>query len=131
MSSEKKKKIKVLLISLPGMLQSVLRQTLAAKSDVDLVGVASGCLSAFSMIKQQAPELIVVDSNLPDAEIQELILQVRAEQIKSRFMVLTETVRQREKATSAGADFVLRSDALPRELDSVMVEMRNGMKVKV
>lgn len=129
MSSEKKK-IKVLLISLPGMLQSVLRQTLAAKSDVDLVGVASGCLSAFSMIKQQSPELIVVDSNLPDAEIQELIQQVHAEQIKARFMVLTETIRQKEQATRAGADFVLRSDALSREFDFVLTETRNGLKVK-
>jgi DNA-binding NarL/FixJ family response regulator len=131
MSSEKKKKIKVLLISLPGMLQGVLRQTLAAKSDVDLVGVASGCLSAFSMIKQLAPDLIVIDSNLPDAEIQELIRRAHAEQTLGRFLVLTETSRQKDFAKNAGADFILRSDALPRELDSVMVEMRNGMKVKV
>lgn len=130
MNNEKKKKIKVLLISLPGMLQSVLRQTLADKSDVDLVGVASGCLSALSMIKQQAPDLVVIDSNMPEAEIQELFLRMKAEQVKSQSLVLTETSHQKEFAKSAGADFVLRSDTLSRDFDFVLTETRNGSKVK-
>jgi DNA-binding NarL/FixJ family response regulator len=130
MRSEKNKKISVLLISLPGVLQNVLRQTLRARLDVVLVGVASGCLSALSMIKAQAPDLVVIDSNMPEAEIQELFLRMKAEQVKSRSLVLTETSHQKEFAKTAGADFVLRSDTLSRDLDFILTETRNGSKVK-
>jgi DNA-binding NarL/FixJ family response regulator len=125
MSREKKRKARVLVVSLPGILQNMLRQTLADRADVDLIGVASGCLSAFGMIKLQTPDLVVVDSNLPDVERKELILQVHDEQINSRFLILTETTHQIAQAASAGADFVLRSDTLNKELDSVLNETLN------
>jgi CheY-like chemotaxis protein len=125
MSREKKRKTRALVVSLPGMLQNMLRQTLADRTDVDLVGVASGCLSAFSMIKLQTPDLVVIDSNLPDVEKKELILRVHDEKINSRFLVLTETTHQIAQAASAGADFVLRSDTLNKELDSVLNETLN------
>ena len=124
MDNEKREKTNVLLISLPGVMQNILRHTLMDRQDIKVLGVASGCLSAFSMIKFHEPDLVVIDSNMPESEVQELIQKTRAEQLKSCFLVLTETNGQKEFAKKAGADFVLRSDSLSRDLDVVVTEIR-------
>ena len=124
MNNEKREKTDVLLISLPGVLQNILRHTLSDRRDIKVLGVASGCLSAFSMIKHHEPALVVVDSNMPETEVQELIEKTKGEQLKSRFLVLAETNHQKESAKSAGADFILRSDSLSRDLDVVVTAIR-------
>ena len=67
------KRTKVVIVSLPGMFQHMLKETFTRRADVEVVGVANGGLSAIDLIKKQLPELVVIDSNIPRAEASELI----------------------------------------------------------
>ena len=63
-----KANIKTFIVSLPGLSQRMLEQTLSCHEGFDLVGTAGGGLSAIKMIEEIQPELIVINSNFPDKE---------------------------------------------------------------
>jgi DNA-binding NarL/FixJ family response regulator len=117
-------RIRVLLVSLPGMMQNVLRDTFTRRADVNVVGVASGGLSAVSMIQKMQPELVVIDSSLPDAEMSELIHWLKKGNQHIRSLALVETTQQLTTAASTGADLTIRSYTLPDNLDIVLGNMR-------
>ena len=119
-------RIRVLVVSLPGMMQNVLRDTFIKRSDVDLVGVAGGCLSAARMVQQLIPDLVVIDSNLPEIETNQFILWLKQESSSTRTLVLVETTQQSNKATDTGADIVLRSYSLGDHLDRVLEDLRSN-----
>jgi DNA-binding NarL/FixJ family response regulator len=120
MSGDPGKRIRVLIVSLPGMMQNLLRETFMGRADVEMVGVASGCLSALDMIPKTQPELVVIDSNLPEAESSQLILRLKQGHHPVQSLVLVETTQQLKKAASVGADITLRSYSLPENLDNVI-----------
>ena len=117
------KRTRVLVVSLPGMMQKMLRETFNSRLNVDLVGVASGGLSAVRMIQQKQPHLVVIDSNLPSSEARALIEWMKEECHQVCSLVLEETTQQLNRATAAGADIVMRSYSLVDNLDSVFVNM--------
>jgi DNA-binding NarL/FixJ family response regulator len=123
MGSVLSKQIRILIVSLPGMMQSVLRETFSSREDVELVGIASGALSAVSLIPKQKPDLVVIDSNLPGDEKAQLVQWLKEDGQKSRSLILVETTQQSKQAARMGADIVLRSYSLPDSLDSVMQTM--------
>lgn len=120
MGSVLSKQIRILIVSLPGMMQSVLRDTFSSRADVELVGVASGALSAVSLIPKKKPDLVVIDSNLPGDEKAQLVQWLKEKGPKSRSLILVETTQQSKQAARMGADIVLRSYSLPESLDSVI-----------
>lgn len=124
MTSCLEKRIRVLIVSLPGIMQNMLRETFKNRLDVDVVGVASGGLSAVSMIQQKEPDLVVIDSSLPDVETHALVLWLKEETQQITSLVLVETTNQSKKAASAGADMILHSYSLPEGLDRVFGNMR-------
>ena len=117
---------RVLIVSLPGMMQNVLMDTFTNRNDVEVVGVANGGLSAVGMIRKQRPELVVIDSTLPDIEMSSLILWVKEEHQPICSLVLVETTQQEKKAKNAGADITLRSYSLPESLDKVLDNYRTN-----
>lgn len=123
MTSSPDKRTRVLVVSLPGVMQKMLRETFYSRLDVDLVGVASGGLSAVRMIQQKQPDLVVIDSNLPSSEASALIMWMKEECHQICSLVLAETTLQLNRATSAGADIVMRSYSLADNLDSVFVNL--------
>ena len=123
MGSVLSKQIRVLIVSLPGMMQSVLRDTFSSRVDVELVGVASGALSAVSLIQKKKPDLVVIDSNLPGDEKTQLVQWLKEKWQKSRSLILVETTQQSKQATRMGADIILRSYSLPESLDPVIGTM--------
>ena len=123
MTGSPDKRTRVLVVSLPGMMQKMLRETFNSRLNVDLVGVASGGLSAVRMIQQKQPHLVVIDSNLPSSEASALIVWMKEECHQVCSLVLAETTQQLNRATAAGADIVMRSYSLVDNLDSVFVNM--------
>lgn len=114
------KPVRVLIVSLPGMMQNVLRETFMDRADAEVVGVASGCLSAVDMIPEAQPDLVVIDSNLPEAEASQLIIRLKQGSQPIQSLVLVETTQQLNKANNSGADITLRSYYLPNNLDRVL-----------
>ena len=117
MAVKSRKIIRVLIVSLPGMMQNVLRETFARQTNVDVVGVAGGCLSAVGIAQKTQPDLVVIDSNLPEEEINQLIVQLKKEHHPIRSLVLVESTQHLNKATNAGADITLLSYSLPGSLE--------------
>lgn len=77
------------------------------------------------MIRQIKPDLVVIDSNLPEAEMNELILWLKKSDQQIHSLALVETTRQLKKAATAGADTILRSYTLPANLDSVIGKLQS------
>ncbi len=101
-------------------MQNVLKETFTGRTDVDLVGIASGGLSAVSLIQQHQPDLVIIDSSLPETESGSLILWLKKETQNVRSLVLVETTQQLKDADLAGADFTLRSYTLTDSLNSIL-----------
>jgi DNA-binding NarL/FixJ family response regulator len=126
MTGEKDHQTRVLIVSLPGMMQKVLKDTFTLRADVLVVGVASGGLSAANLIQQKQPDLVVIDSNLPALEKNALLVWLKEEQQHATSLVLVETTQQLNQAAGAGADFTLRSYSLPGSLDSILRNLRSS-----
>ena len=112
-----------MIVSHPGMMQNVLQDTFSRRGDVDVVGVASGGLSAVDMIKQQPPDMVVIDSNLPEAEVSMLISWLKNLNQRIHSLVLVETTKQLNRTASTGADIALPSYSLPDSLDAVLANL--------
>jgi DNA-binding NarL/FixJ family response regulator len=118
--------MKVLIVSLPGMSQRVLIETFRKHLDVEVVGVAVGCLSASSMVGQLQPDLVVIDSNLPEAETDQLVKRLKGESQRVTSLVLVETTQQVGRVARSGADIILRSYMLPQGLDEAIGNLKTG-----
>jgi chemotaxis response regulator CheB len=118
------KRTKVVIVSLPGMFQHMLKETFTRRADVEVVGVANGGLSAIDLIKKQLPELVVIDSNIPRAEASELIHWIKSECTRICSLWLVETSLQLKQAGTSGADVTLRSYSLPEKLDIVLGNLK-------
>jgi chemotaxis response regulator CheB len=115
--------LRVLLVSLPGISQRVLRNTFLNKPMVELVDVASGALSAVNLIDDHQPDMVVLDSNLPDSEKVELIKLMRQRYPMVYSLALVETSHGLHLATLAGADLAMRTTDLTLQLDELLVEV--------
>ena len=127
MNHELESQTKVLIVSLPGMMQHIVKETFAKRADVDLVGIAYGGLSAIKMIGHYIPDMIVINSNLPETEACELIEWLKQENPQIVSVVLGETAQQLSMATSAGANYALRSYSLPDQLNRLMGQLNKNI----
>jgi chemotaxis response regulator CheB len=126
MTYDQDRQTRVLIVSLPGMMQNIIRETFIKRADVDLVGIACGGLSALKMIGRYLPDLIVINSNLPETEMSELIQLVKKDHPRIVSVVLGETSQQVNRAAFAGADFALRSYSLPVQLNRLIGSLRKN-----
>jgi DNA-binding NarL/FixJ family response regulator len=117
MTRDQDSQTRVMIVSLPGMMQNIIRETFIRRVDIDLVGIACGGLSAIKMIGQYLPDLIVINSNLPETETSELIQWLKEEHPQIVSLALGETSHEVSRAANAGADFALLSYSLPDQLN--------------
>lgn len=108
----------------------MLRETFTNRSDTDVVGVASGGLSAVAMINHQQPDLVVIDSNLPEVETCKLIEWIKQNHRSIRTLVLAETTQQLSKAVNAGADYALRSYSMLENLNQVFGSLSTNLSTQ-
>lgn len=120
-------KTRVLIVSPPGMMQNVLRKIFSGRDLVKVVGVANGCLSALGMIPDRQPDLVVIDSNLPETETSQLILQIRQSNPLIQSLLLVETTQQYKIAANSGADFTLHAYTLPDSLGTVFASLKSHL----
>jgi len=116
-------KIRVLIVSLPGILQGMLKRVFASKPVVDVVDIANGALTAAKLIDDHLPDMAVIDSNLPESEAVELIRIMREHHPGIYSLALAETSHNLNRLTMAGADLVLRGPELASKLDDLLIEL--------
>ncbi len=120
----KEEKISLLLVSSPGVLQQTLKHIFGSKPQVTIQGVANGGLSAIKSMKNELPDLAVIDVNVPESEMDELIQVIHREFPAVRTLVLVGTSQQFTRAAHSRADFVIRSYDLTSQLDATLAELR-------
>jgi DNA-binding NarL/FixJ family response regulator len=109
-------RLSTIIASLPGISEQSLRATFESLPLVQVVGTASGCLSALQLVRDSQADLVVLDSNLPLEDVRELLRQLEQEGLATRSLVLTATIGQMRQALAAGADAALRRDSSIRQL---------------
>jgi DNA-binding NarL/FixJ family response regulator len=98
---------------------------LAAESDIELVGEAADASTGIELVRDQLPELVLIESALPDRSGTDAMREILAISPQTRVIMLAvdadETTQLR--ALEAGAvGFLLKSidlDVLPRVLRGV------------
>ncbi len=109
--TEPQSQLRTLVVSAPGIMGESLRAMLASFPRITIVGSAAGCLSARNMARDLAPDLVVIDANLPEPEVLTLLEELNNGPSSPRAVIFINTTSQKKRALAAGADAALwRSD---------------------
>ena len=118
-----KGKTRVIIVSSSSVMRNLLENSFAFDPGVEVVGLASGGLSATNLIRENLPDLLVIDSNLAGDEVEALVRRVKTEQPSIRCLVLTETSKRKRKMISLGADFTLRTSDYSARIGELLDEI--------
>ena len=113
-------RLSTIIASMPGVAEQSLRATLEALSSLQVVGTASGCLSALQMVRDKQADLVVIDSNLPLEDVQVFLQQLKKAGLRTHSLVLAATSSQVRRALAAGADAALRRDVSTSQLGAAL-----------
>lgn len=121
-------KIKVLVVDDHPMVLEGMRSMLAQISFANLIGAASNAWEAMEKIKEQLPDIVLTDINMPDVSGIEL-----AEKIKKEFpsvkIVAMSTFKERSyisKMVLNGATGYLVKSASKEEIEEALLSVHEG-----
>lgn len=97
----------MLLVAKPGQLRDALQSLVSVMPGLDNLVAADTGLLALNVMRKVQPTLVLVGSGLPDAEVGELLRQIKAKWPEIGCLVLTDSAQERRQALAAGADGVL------------------------
>ena len=97
----------ILLVGKPGHLRDALQSVVGVLPRLKSLKTADTGLLALKILRETKPCLALIGGGLPDAEVLELVRQIKQEQPQTHCLVLTEQSGQRHLALAAGADRVI------------------------
>jgi DNA-binding NarL/FixJ family response regulator len=97
----------ILLVGKPGHLRDALQSLVGVLTGLKSLKTADTGLLALKILRETQPSLALIGTGLPDAEVLELIRQIKQERPRTPCLVLAEQSGQRHLALSAGADCVM------------------------
>jgi CheY-like chemotaxis protein len=100
-----------------------LRETFASEKDFSLVGAAGDGAEALRMIREAAPDVVVLDSDMPQLSGIDVLRAVHGTMPEVRVVMFTLNDSIREAALSSGAAAVVTKD-MP--LESLLAELRRA-----
>jgi DNA-binding NarL/FixJ family response regulator len=110
------------IVSASSIMEASIRSVLGSLSSVQIIGAAAGCLSALQLVREEKPDMLVIDANLPSQEMQILLQQVKQEGLRTRSLVMTATREQERRAFAAGADQVFPRYGSNDQLNAMIAE---------
>ena len=96
----------ILILAMPGDLQTSLQMLLSLLSDVAVLVTAAG-YSALQAIEGYAPALVIFDFALNGGDPQMIVDMIKVRWPTIPCLVLVNDAQQRQRAQDAGADLVL------------------------
>jgi two-component system nitrate/nitrite response regulator NarL len=121
-------KIKVLVVDDHPMVLEGMRSMLAQISFANLIGVASNAWEAIEKIKEQLPDIVLTDINMPDVSGIELAEKIRKE-FPSVKIVAMSTFKERSyisKMVLNGATGYLVKSASKEEIEEALLSVHEG-----
>ena len=116
--------LRTIIVSLPGAWQRVLRKNIEAYEFMEVIEVASGSLTASQIVKQRCPDLLLIDFTVPFDDAIALILNLKQQHIKTKSIVIADTIQQRRKVSQAGADYTLSSYNYESRIGEILHQMK-------
>lgn len=117
------KKLRVMIVSLPGTWQRVLQKNIESYPFVEVVGAVSGSLSAAQFASQHTPELVLIDSSIPFDEAVVLIRKLKTENPNTMTIAITDTTQQRRKMSQSGADYTVTSGHYESQIREILDQL--------
>jgi len=113
-----KNNVLALIVARSGRIRDGLQALLTGAHQIGSVRQASDGPSALKMIAEQHPALVILDTGLPGDEVQAVLRQIMAQDLRHRCLVLAlaDNTEQRKAASAAGADAVLFKGASATQL---------------
>lgn len=113
----------MLLVGKPGHLRDALQSLVGVAPGLDGLVTADTGLLALTVMRAVRPTLALVASDLPEAEVVELLRQIKEEWPDTGCLVLTDSAQGRRQSLAAGADCVLSAGLSAGQLFSAIQHM--------
>jgi DNA-binding NarL/FixJ family response regulator len=113
-----KEKIKVLIVDDHSLIREGLKRILSFEEDLCIVGEAENGEKAINMIKQNKPDVLLVDFNMPVMNGIEVLKNIKEQKIDIKVIMLTvENDRKTiHEAIDIGADGYMLKDSVGEEI---------------
>lgn len=122
--------VSLLIVAKPGRMREGLQALLRTIPAIKIVGQADCESQALSMIAQQQPALILLDSSLTLQEMLPTLMQIKGGYPRSHCIVLVENEQQQAVAREAGADTTLitgfSAEVLHAAIDQILMSISNS-----
>lgn len=120
--------IRVLVVDDHVVVRRGLATIIGERADMELVGEASGGEAAVALVRERAPDVVLVDLAMPDVDGIETTRRILAARPETRVTILTSFADQTRirSAFDAGALGYLLKDADPEELASGVRLLASG-----
>lgn len=104
---------------------------LSLEEDISIVGEASSGEEALELIRNQRPDVAIIDVNLPEMNGQQVTRQVVTEKLPTRVVLLTayDDIEQKIHAMRGGAAAYCVKDVKPEILVGVVRHIKEGKYV--
>ena len=121
------KKLRVIIVSLPGTWQRVLQNNLEAYSFVDVIDTVGGTLSASRLAIRHQPDVVLIDSSIPVDDAVVLIQTLKKDNSKTLSVVITDTTQQQGKMSRSGADYAILSMNYETLMDEILNKLKEAL----
>jgi two-component system NarL family response regulator len=120
--------IRIVLADDHRMLRDALVGMLAAESDLDVVAVAGDGPSAFDLVREHQPDVLIVDVGMPEMNGVDVALKVHAHFPKTRILALSGYTDKRfvQEMFKAGASGYVTKAAAASDLPRAVREVAKG-----
>lgn len=114
------RKIKILVVSESELWTASVLSLLANLPDAELLSTARGSLSAYQLVLEMQPHMLIMDDSLPLEEGLSMVSRIKQEEIPLYCIVAVPTSLQKGMAIRAGVDAVINQSSSSRELESAL-----------
>jgi DNA-binding NarL/FixJ family response regulator len=120
--------ISIIIVDDHPLFRQGVADTLSLEPDFVVMGQAAAGEEGLSMIREQQPQVAVIDVNLPGLNGQQLARQVMVEKIPTRVILLTayDDVQQKIHAMRGGAAAYCTKDVKPEDLVRIIRTIAAG-----
>ena len=111
---------RALIVTHRESLQNGLQALVMSIPQVDIIGQVDDGSQALEMVREHHPDLVLLDTNLPNDEEWQVLEQIKALWPDIQCIVLADDVHQQREAATLGADIVLLKGFSPAKLAEII-----------
>ena len=112
--------LKILVVSVSELWTTSVMSVLATIPEVELLEIARGTLTAYQLVRDRQPHMLIMDDSLPLQEGLLMVTRMKQEGIPVYCIVMVPTTRQMKMAETAGVDDVVVRSGSSNQLETAV-----------